>query len=293
MVLNAENLVMRFGSARALDGIDLRLRGPGVYALLGANGAGKSTFVHCAVGLLRPSSGVLEVLGGSPRAPEVRARVGVMLQDASFPDTLTPIELLELFRSFYRDPESVDDLVERCVLGAFSRQRYGRLSGGQRRRVQLAVALVGRPELLFLDEPTAALDTETRHLLWNEVRERVRQGATVLLTTHALAEADALADQVIVLDEGKVIQAGDAATLRSRVGGSRIQCHTELSLEAIGTVPHVTRARMRGRSAEIFTTDAPTTLRHLLAQDRALADLTVHAPSLETAVEQLTLETRT
>ena len=197
--VQAQGLTKRYGRKTALAGVDLTVSGPGVLALLGPNGAGKTTFVQAALGLTPPSSGTLRVFGGQPGAMANRRRIGVMMQDADLPDTLTGRELLTLFASYYPHPEPIDALIERCALGAFAKRAYGKLSGGQKRRVQFALALVGKPDLLFLDEPTTGLDGEARRALWAIVRDTAARGARGILTTHYLEEADALADRVAVM----------------------------------------------------------------------------------------------
>lgn len=184
-----------------------------ITAVLGPNGAGKTTTVACLEGLLEADGGAVRVLGVDPwrAGPEHRARVGVMLQDGGLPNTSTPARLLPHLARFYARPWPVDDLMSRLGIGAFARTSVRRLSGGQRQRVALAAALVGRPEVVFLDEPSAGLDPHARLDVWDLVREVAVAGACVVLTTHSFEEAERLADDVVVVAEGRTMVTGTVA----------------------------------------------------------------------------------
>ncbi len=291
-IISARGLARSFGRTRALDGFDLDVEGPGVLALLGPNGAGKTTFVNAALGLVRLGEGSLEILGRKPGDKAARWRVGVMMQDAELPDLLTAREQIALFASYYRDPRGVDETIELAGLTGFADKRYARLSGGQKRRVQFALALVGRPDLIFLDEPTTGLDTEARRGLWAIVRQAASEGARIVLTTHYLEEADALADDVAVMKAGRVIARGTAAALREQVGGSLIRCRTRLDDAALAALPAVRRARLSGRYAQIAAADAVAALKALFQADPDVTDLTVRQPTLEEAFDTLTTDTK-
>jgi ABC-2 type transport system ATP-binding protein len=287
-VISARGLTCKFGRTRALDGFDLTVEGPGVLALLGPNGAGKTTFVNAALGLIRPGSGQLSIWGHKPGDKRARSRTGVMMQDAELADLLTAREQITLFASYYPDPRGVDEVIALTGLTAFADKRYGKLSGGQKRRVQFALALIGRPELIFLDEPTSGLDTEARRGLWSIVRQAADDGARVVLTTHYLEEADALADDVAVLRDGRIIARGAPSELREAVGGALIVCRTTLDQARLEALPGVRRARLSGRYAEISAADAVITLRALFEADPELSDLSVRQPTLEEAFDVLT-----
>ena len=289
--IQAEGLSKTFGRTQALDRFDLSVEGPGVLALLGQNGAGKTTFVNAALGLVRPGAGALSIMGARPGDKAVRARTGVMMQDAELPDLLTAREQIALFASYYPNPRSVAETITLADLSGFADARYAKLSGGQKRRVQFALALVGRPDLIFLDEPTTGLDAEARRGLWAIVREAARSGARVVLTTHYLEEADALADDVAVMQAGRVIARGTAAELREQVGGSIIRCRTSLDDAALAALAGVRRARMSGRYAELAASDAVAALKALFAADGAVSDLSVRPPSMEDAFDTLTAKT--
>lgn len=291
-ILQATALTRRYGRKSALDGLDLTLAEPGVVALLGPNGAGKTTFVQSALGLVRPSSGRLSVFGAQPGDKRIKTRIGVMMQDTDLAHMLTGQELLELFASYYPDPANLDALIERCALGPFITRRYGQLSGGQKRRIQFALALVGQPDLLFLDEPTTGLDTEARRALWAVVRDVAANGALVVLTTHYLEEADALADRVLVLKDGRIIADDTADRLRARLGGAIIDCVSALSDDALSALPGLITISRSGRKLRLQVSDAVPALKALFRLDPDLSDLGVAQPTLEDAFDALTTQTR-
>ena len=202
-----------FGDVHALDGLSLTADEGSVTALLGPNGAGKTTFIRCCTGLARPDSGSLSILGLTPRSPDVLPMIGLMPQSTGAWSGVRAGELLRYLASLYADPQPVDELIQLLGIAQFEKTPYRRLSGGQQQAVNLAGALVGRPALVFLDEPTAGLDPRARRLTWDIVRQLRDAGVAVLLTTHDMAEAAALADRVHIVDRGKVMVSGTAAEL--------------------------------------------------------------------------------
>ncbi|MEX5268835.1 ABC transporter ATP-binding protein [Kocuria sabuli] len=200
---------------QAVDGLSLTARHGEITALLGPNGAGKTTTLECAQGLQRPSAGTVRLLGQDPwRAdPDLRARVGVMLQDGGLPQAVRPLELLRHVASLYRSPRDMGELVERLGINSFDRTVVRRLSGGQRQRVALAAALAGSPEVLFLDEPSAGMDPQSRNIVFDLVQQLRREGVCIILTTHLLDDAQRLADQVYIVDHGRVMAQGSVAEL--------------------------------------------------------------------------------
>ena len=279
----------RYGAVVALDGIDLEVRPGEVLALLGANGAGKSTAIGLLLGLLAADSGSATLFGQPPQSLAARRRIGVMLQAAGIPEASLVGELLELTRSYYPDPRSVADCVALAGLDGLLDRRYGRLSGGQQRRVQFALAVCGRPRLLFLDEPTTGLDIEARQGLWRAIRELVGQGSSVLLTTHYLEEAEALADRVVVLHRGRVVAAGPMAEVRAHVSQRRIGCASTLDAAMIAGWPQVRSARREGGRLEIVVADAAeAVLRRLLDLDPDLSELEIQRAGLAEAFIELT-----
>lgn len=280
----------RYGRQPALDGLDLQLRSGELLALLGPNGAGKSTAIGLLLGLIAIDEGEVQLFGQSPRMLAARRKVGVMLQTAGIPEACKVIELLEVTRGYYVEPRTIADCAALAGLVGLLDRRYGNLSGGQQRRVQFALAICGRPKLLFLDEPTTGLDIEARHGLWKAIRELVGQGCSVLLTTHYLEEAEALADRVVVLGEGRLLAEGTVESIRSRVDHRRIRCVTSLSTELIAAWPHVRSASMQSGRAELIVDVAEPVIRRLLAEDANLADLEVQRAGLSEAFIELTRE---
>ncbi len=211
--LQSNDLVVTFGSLRALDGLTLTAESGQVTALLGPNGAGKTTFIRCCTGLARPASGTLTILGGEPGSAAVLPKIGLMPQSTGAWSGVRAGELLRYLARLYADPQPVDDLIALLGIGAFEATPYRRLSGGQQQAVNLAGALVGRPALVFLDEPTAGLDPRARRLTWDVVRSLRDSDVAVLLTTHDMAEAAELADRVHIIDHGAVRASGTAEEL--------------------------------------------------------------------------------
>lgn len=214
--LHTRGLVKVFGSLRAVDGVDLSIRRGECFGLLDPNGAGKTTTIEILEGLTRHEEGEVRVLGGAPGSREVKARIGIALQETQLPDKLTVEETVRLFRSFYPEGRDVDEVITSLELDEKRRARTGGLSGGQKQRLALACALVGDPELLFLDEPTTGLDPQAHLKVWDIVLDFKRAGGTVLLTTHYMEEAARLCDTIAVLDRGRVIAKGSASPSATR-----------------------------------------------------------------------------
>jgi len=278
----------RYGKIHALRGVDLAIRRGELVALLGPNGAGKTTAVKLLLGLARPTAGEVRVLGGDPRDAAVRRGVGAMLQVAKVPETLTVREHLEAFRSYYPRPMPFGRLVAIAGLEGLEKRKYGELSGGQQRRTLLALALSGDPELLLLDEPTVGLDVEARRALWREIRQLVSAGRSVLLTTHYLEEADALADRVVVLVEGRVVVDDTPAAIKSRFAGRRVRCSTRLERAELLALPGAASVTLEAGRAEIVCADAEPLVAALLVRDPALSHLEVGSAALDDAFLALT-----
>ena len=208
------NVRKNYGAIEALKGIDFSIAPGELVALLGANGAGKTTAVRLLLGLAAPSSGEVRVFGANPREASSRTRVGAVLQIARVPETLRVREHIHLFSSYYPHPMKLEDVIEAANLQGLERRKYGELSGGQQKRVLFALAICGNPDLLILDEPTVGLDVEARRALWKQIRAFIARGKSVLLTTHYLAEAEALANRVVVLHHGNVAAEGTPAEIK-------------------------------------------------------------------------------
>ncbi|MEO5560308.1 MAG: ABC transporter ATP-binding protein [Dokdonella sp.] len=280
----------RYGAVTALDGVDLQVQGGELLALLGPNGAGKSSAIAICLGLVEPDQGEATLFGESPHALGVRRRTGVMLQSAGMPDTLKVCELLAQTRSYYADPRSTGECVELAGLEGLMDRRYGKLSGGQQRRVQFALAICGRPQLLFLDEPTVGLDIDARARLWQAIRGMLGEGCAIVLTTHYLEEAEALASRVAVLARGRIVAAGSVRQIRARVAQRRIRCVSALSTETVGAWPEVRSVCRDGDRIEIVTDAAETVVRQLLFEDARLSELEVQRAGLAEAFVEITRE---
>jgi ABC-2 type transport system ATP-binding protein len=212
----------RLGGSQALDGFDLRLSRGEVLAVLGPNGAGKTTALSILIGLRRPDRGRALLYGLDPRNARARRSIGVTPQNVGMPTQLRVSEVLDFVRAQFPDPYPVADLLETFSLSGLSRRQIGGLSGGQLRRLANALAFAGRPQVLFLDEPTTGLDVESRRRTWSVFGDFVNRGGTILLTTHYLEEAEALATRVVVMDKGRSLADGSVAEIKGLVGGGRI-----------------------------------------------------------------------
>lgn len=279
---------LRRGAVQALDGVDLALPAGQVTALLGINGAGKTSAIEVLLGLQRPDAGAAMLFDRHPCELAARRHVGAMLQAAQLPERLQVGELLALTRSWYPDPRSVADCIALAGLDGLLGRRYGRLSGGQQRRVQFALALCGRPRLLFLDEPTTGLDIGAREQVWGAIRSLVADGVGILLTTHYLEEAEALANRVVVLDAGRVRAAGSVGEIRAQVAQRRIRCTTTVPADVVASWPHVRRAQIVDGRLVVMSDQAEVTLRRLLDADPQLSDLEVQRAGLAEAFVAMT-----
>jgi len=217
-------------------------------------------------------------------------RTGAMLQVGRVPETLRVREHIDLFSTYYPKPMPSTEILAAAGLEKLSDRKFGDLSGGQRQRVLFALAISGDPDLLFLDEPTVGLDVEARRLLWDEIRRMVDRGKTVLLTTHYLQEADALADRVAVINQGEIIAQGPPAEIKAKTSGKRIRCITSLSVASLRQIPGVTDVKEDREAVEIHAVEAETVVRELLARDAQLSGLEITSAGLEEAFLALTQE---
>lgn len=288
IVASLEGVNKNYGDIRALRSVDFRVHAGEVVALLGPNGAGKTTAVKLLLGLSQPNTGKVRVFGGDPTNPENRMRTGAMLQVGRVPETLRVREHIDLFSSYYQKPLNPQEILAAAGLEKLNDRKFGDLSGGQKQRVLFALAICGDPDLLFLDEPTVGLDVEARRMLWDEIRRLVSRGKTVLLTTHYLQEADALADRVAVINQGAIIAEGTPATIKAQTAGKKIRCVTSLGIGAIRQIAGVTEVKEDREAIEISTGAAEPVLRELLARDASLSGLEVSSAGLEEAFIALT-----
>jgi ABC-2 type transport system ATP-binding protein len=284
--LEVDGLVKRYGARTAVDGLSFAAPTGQVLALLGPNGAGKTSTVEVCEGFRPADGGTVRVLGRAPRDPALRPRVGVMPQTGGAYPGLRALEVLELFAAYHRDPLPVADLVERLGLGAVRRTPCRRLSGGESQRLSLALAVVGRPELVFLDEPTAGLDPQSRLAVHELVAALRRDGVTVVLTTHLMEEAERLADRVVVVDHGRLVAEGTVEELtRSGADGQlRFRATPGLPLDGLLTALPPGCAAQEGPSGQYLVTGA--------VDPRLLATVTAWCASVGVLAEDLRVESR-
>jgi ABC-2 type transport system ATP-binding protein len=281
-----------FGPVAAVDGLSLTVPTGSTVALLGPNGAGKTTTLSILLGLLAPDRGTVELLGQSPAAAVGAGRVGAMVQDGGLPTGARVGELLRMLSGLYRDPLPVEQVIVMAQLEGLERRRTDRLSGGQSQRLRVAVALIGDPDVLVIDEPTAAMDVEARRRFWRTMRHQAEQGKTILFSTHYLEEADAYADRVVVMGMGKVLADAAPAALRASLGSKSIRFvvphAADREFAVLPGLPGVTSAEVRGSRVELRSADAEATVRAALASWPDLADLEVGALGLEDTFVALT-----
>ena len=274
---------------KALDHMSFDIRPGETVALLGPNGAGKSTAIDTMLGLRTPTSGEVRILGGSPAAAVAHGQIGGMLQTGGLPEGGKVSELIGLFRQLYRDRRSTVELLRLAGIDDLADRRVEQLSGGQAQRVRFALALAGNPELLFLDEPTAALDVEARRNFWRSVGTIARQGTTVLFATHYLDEADANASRIIVVDHGQVIADGTPADIKAFTAIRTLRFTTQApDPSELLRLPGVSDVLVNGTAVTVRTGDADATLPALYALQRQIKAMEVGGGGLEEALIALT-----
>lgn len=279
----------RFGAVIALDNVSFTVQRGETVSILGPNGAGKTTAISLLLGLRPPTSGTVRVFGQNPREAGARVRIGAMLQESGVPLTLKTREVVEFVAAMYPNPLNPSEALAAAELTHRADARVATLSGGEKQRLYFALAIVGRPDLLFLDEPTVALDVETRRRFWSEIRAQVARGTTIVLTTHYLEEADALADRVIVVDHGHIIAEGRPAEIKARVGGRYMRFSApSLTKEQIEALPGVQRVTFDGARWSVLSVQPEAGLAQLFASGAQLERLEVIDAGLEEAFLALT-----
>ena len=281
-----------FGPLTAVDDVSLRIERGEVVALLGPNGAGKSTTIDLALGLARPSSGSADLFGMTPREAISDGLVGAMLQGGALLPNLTVSQSVALIAAAHRHPLSVPEALERARVTDIAKQKVGKLSGGQLQRARFAVAIVSDPELLVLDEPTAAMDVEARHAFWASMRDLTDTGRTVVFATHYLDEADAFADRIIILDRGRIVADGTPAQVKAVVSGRAVSFTlggaTDAIVTAVLALPGVTTAERRGERIEVRADDSDTVLRTVLSTWPDARDVEVMPRTMDDAFMAIT-----
>jgi len=273
-----------YGPVIALDGVSLDVPAGQLLGLLGPNGAGKTTLLQLFAGLRRPTSGTVELFGGDTRDAARRRRLGCTPQETGLPPTLRVHEIVEFVAGHFDHPVPTGELLEQFGLTGLERRQSGGLSGGQKRRLAVAVAFAGRPDLVLLDEPTTGLDVEARHALWDAVRRYHQEGGTVVLTSHYLEEVEALAERVVVIDQGRVRADGTIAEVRSLVPARRVR----LRAPDLPDLAGVERSSREGERYELWTADSDSLVRQLVTTGTPFHDLEVATASLEEAFLALT-----
>jgi ABC-2 type transport system ATP-binding protein len=291
--IRLEGLVKSFrgpdGPVRAVRGIDLSISAGETVALLGPNGAGKSTTIDMMLGLAQPDSGSVSVFGSSPREAVDHGRVGAMLQAGALIRDLSVRELIAMVASLYPNAMAVDEVIAIAGLEAMAGQRTQKLSGGQTQRVRFAVALVGDPVLLVLDEPTVAMDVEGRREFWAAMRGYTDRGKTVIFATHYLEEADANADRAVLMARGRIVADGATTEIKSRVGSRTIRATlVDAAVEELARLPGVTAAERHGAAVTLRCADSDAAVRALLASHPAARDIEITGAGLEEAFLELT-----
>ncbi|MFB7452755.1 ABC transporter ATP-binding protein [Streptomyces sp. NPDC056194] len=268
-----------YGDKTVLHPLDLEIPGGGLVGLLGPNGAGKSTLLSLLVGLRRPSSGHCELFGGDPRKPVHRRLIGVTPQETGLPLTLRVGEVVDFAAAHYENPVPRGELLDRFGLLDKERRQTGGLSGGEKRRLAVALAFVGRPRMVFLDEPTTGLDVETRHTLWDVIRAFHTEGGTVLLTSHYLEEIESLADRVVVLTRGRVVADDTVDALRGLVRAQRVS----LLADDVPPLPGILSSERVDGRIHLLTPDADALVRDLVTSRVPFSGLEVRSATLEEA----------
>ena len=290
-VVSFENVSKQYGRLRAVDGLTLDLRAGETVALLGPNGAGKSTSLDMLLALRKPTSGRIRMFGDDPYTGVKSGRVGAMLQSGGLMPEVTVRELVELITKLHPNPEPVATTLKRAGIAQFADQRVDRLSGGQTQRVRFALAICGKSELIVLDEPTAAMDVETRRLFWNSMKEEVAAGRTLLFATHYLEEADQAADRILVINRGRLLADGTPAEIKARAGARRLSFRLDKVDEPfLLGLPGLVNLEVRHDVVQIQSSDSDATLYAVIDAGYRPREIEVTSLGLEQAFLAITAE---
>jgi len=286
-MIEVTRLSKRYGEVRAVDLVSFTIPQGSCFGLLGPNGAGKTTTVEMLEGIKTPSGGSIRYLG-KPLGPAYREQAGIMFQHTALQEFIKVHEVLTLFQRFYRHTRPLDQLVEICALGEFLERDTRHISGGQKQRLLLAIALINDPEVVFLDEPTTGLDPQSRHNLWEQVRRIKAQNKTLVLTTHYMEEAYELCDEIIIMDHGRIVTQGSPQALLAKHFDNSVITLPSQALPEGFQPDRAASLRSLENQVEILSRDLTTTLRHLLDRGVSLAQLQVRSPTLEDLFLDLT-----
>ena len=290
-VVSFENVSKHYGSLRAVDGLSLELYAGQTVALLGPNGAGKSTSLDMLLALRKPTSGTIRMFGTDPYHAIKSGRVGAMLQSGGLMPEVTVRELVTLVTGFHPNPEPVDITMKRAGIDGFADQRVDKLSGGQTQRVRFALAICGRSELIVLDEPTTAMDVETRQLFWASMKAEVAEGRTLLFATHYLEEADQAADRILVINRGRLLADGTPSEIKARAGAKHISFRLDnIDEPFLLGLPGLVNVEIRRDRVQIQSNDSDVTLYALLDAGYRPRELEIGGLGLEQAFLAITAE---
>ena len=283
-VASLQNVYKRFAAVEALRGLSLSLFPGELLALLGPNGSGKTTAISLLLGLRKPDQGTARLFAEDPRLPHTRRHAGSTPQETNFPGTLKVGEIIALVQAHYAAPCPIQELLARFGLAGLEHRQVGGLSGGQKRKLSVALAFAGNPRVVFLDEPTVGLDVEARHELWREIQAYVKDGGTVLLTTHYLEEAEALASRVIIMNKGQKVSEGNVQDIKAQVSLKQVR----FAASQLPELPGVARVQHENGVYTLYTADADAVVRSLVQQNSDFKDLEVVSANLEEAFLQVT-----
>ncbi|MFD0672902.1 ABC transporter ATP-binding protein [Cohnella sp. GCM10027633] len=287
--IELERVTKIYKGKKAVDDLSLKVEKGTVFALLGPNGAGKTTTISMILGMRQPTSGRVKLLGGDPKDIRVRDRIGAMLQDVSVIDSLKVAETINLFRSYYAKPQSLEQLLRISGLEKERDKMATALSGGQQRRLGFALAAAGDPEVIFLDEPTVGMDVTSRQTFWDTIRTMADRGRTVVLTTHYLEEADSLADRVVVINEGRIVADGTPSQIKAETTGRVISftAGASVTTELLSALPGVTNVEWNGRRAKLHSGDTDRLIALLIERRFDMRDIEIQSGGLEDAFQAL------
>ncbi|SDT56536.1 ABC-2 type transport system ATP-binding protein [Paenibacillaceae bacterium GAS479] len=293
LAIQLEHVTKEYKGKRAVDDLSLNVESGTVVALLGPNGAGKTTTISMILGLQLPTSGKVKLLGEDPRDIKVRNRIGAMLQDVSVIDNLKVAETINLFRNYYSNPLSLEQLLHISGLETDKNKMAVSLSGGQQRRLGFALAVAGDPEIIFLDEPTVGMDITSRQLFWETIRTMAARGRTVVLTTHYLDEADNVADRIVVINNGKLVADGTPSEIKAGTTGRVISftAGASVTTETLRAVPGVANVEWSGRRVKLASSDTDRLIVALIEKNIDMCDIEIKSGGLEDAFQTLVQNT--
>ncbi|QHM86338.1 Daunorubicin/doxorubicin resistance ATP-binding protein DrrA [Bacillus velezensis] len=290
-IIKLENIHKSFGDREIIKNLTLSIQKGSIVTLLGPNGAGKSTTIGIMLGLIKPTSGIVRILGEEATARKVRQKIGVMFQEVSVINLLTVKETIILFRSYFDNPLPVNTLLGISGLKKEENVISTKLSGGQKRRLNFALAMCGDPDLLFLDEPTVGMDISSRQLFWNSLRKLIKEkNKTVILTTHYLEEADSISDRIIFINNGKIISDGSPDELKRKVSDRYITFNTKSDIDEqfLKQLPYVTGVEILGNQVKLNSRDVEVTMKSLMNQSFEIDGLEIKNVTLEDFYNKVT-----